>query len=164
MIDGGVFANNPTMAAIVEAHKLFTATKFLVVSLGTGIEPMKIDVSAALRWNAPSWLMPLITILLSGSADATDTEVGELLADDYWRFNVSLDSSLPGGEKLDPAMDNASPANIKALQAKANQLIEENSQRLADLANILSAPKDKLQSNDTPAPKGMLPAQRPTTS
>jgi uncharacterized protein len=37
MIDGGVFANNPSMCALVSAYRLFPEAKnFIVVSLGTG--------------------------------------------------------------------------------------------------------------------------------
>jgi patatin-like phospholipase/acyl hydrolase len=36
MIDGGVFAKHPAMCAIVEAHKIYDAENFLVVSIGAG--------------------------------------------------------------------------------------------------------------------------------
>ena len=45
MIDGGVFANNPTVAAMVEAYRLYHARKFEVVSIGTGSTPMRVDAS-----------------------------------------------------------------------------------------------------------------------
>ncbi|CAG8772384.1 6542_t:CDS:2, partial [Acaulospora colombiana] len=35
-IDGGVFMNNPTLRAYIEARKRFPNTKFVVLSLGTG--------------------------------------------------------------------------------------------------------------------------------
>jgi patatin-like phospholipase/acyl hydrolase len=162
MIDGGVFANNPTMAAIVEAHKLYDAEKFLVVSIGTGSQPTKVNASAAERWGDAQWLMPLLTILMEGSAETTDTEVQELLAKDYWRFDVSLSSPTPQGESVDPAMDNASEANVKALQGKANQLIAENSQRLEDLAKLLAAPISPLRSNTVRPSGGLLSSQTST--
>ena len=46
MIDGGVFANNPTICAIVEAYHLYHSTDFLIVSLGTGSVPVQIDTNA----------------------------------------------------------------------------------------------------------------------
>ena len=36
LVDGGVYANNPTMCALVEAHSVFGTEEVLVVSLGTG--------------------------------------------------------------------------------------------------------------------------------
>jgi hypothetical protein len=85
-------------------------------------------------------VLPLITILMDGASQTTCVEVDELLADSHWRFNTSLASPTPQGETVDPALDNASAANIKALQDKANQLIKENSDRLAALAELLAPP------------------------
>ena len=41
MIDGGVFANNPTISAMVEAYHLYHSTDFLIVSLGPVPRPFK---------------------------------------------------------------------------------------------------------------------------
>ena len=156
MIDGGVFANNPAMCAIVEAHKLYNAQKFLVVSIGTGSQPTRIDANAAARWGDLQWLLPIMTIFMDGNSQTTCVEVDELLAENHWRFDISLASPTPQGERVDAAMDNASASNIKALQDKANQLIETNSARLDALAKLLAAPKASLPPIQTPAPKGML--------
>ncbi len=156
MIDGGVFANNPAMCAIVEAHKLYSAQNFLVVSIGTGSEPSRIDAVAAATWGDVQWALPLITILMDGASQTTCVEVSELLANNHWRFDTSLASPTPQGEQVDPAMDNASAANIKALQDKANQLISANSAQLAALAELLAPPKANIPPGQTRALKGML--------
>jgi hypothetical protein len=156
MIDGGVFANNPAMCAIVEAHKLYDTQNFLVVSIGTGSEPTRIDTVAAAKWGKVQWVLPLITILMDGGSQSTCVEVSELLADNHWRFDTSLASPTPTGEAVDPALDNASAANIKALQDKANQLINANSDRLAALAELLAPPKANIPPGAARALKGML--------
>ena len=51
MIDGGIFANNPTMSAIVEAYRLYHSTKFTIVPVGTGSEPIRINASDASKWG-----------------------------------------------------------------------------------------------------------------
>src|ERR1700683_1678574 len=61
MIDGGVFANNPTMTAIVEAYHLYHSKNIMVVSLGTGIEPLRINASKASNWGDIFWEEPMIT-------------------------------------------------------------------------------------------------------
>jgi uncharacterized protein len=161
MVDGGVFANNPTMCAIVEAHKLYNAEKFLVVSIGTGSQPTRIDARAAAGWGDLEWVIPLMTIFMDGNSETTCVEAAELLADDHWRFDISLATPTPQGEQVDAAMDNASTANIKALQDKANQLITADSSRLEELAKLLVAPKTSLlQPAQTPPAKGMLPPAR----
>ncbi len=156
MIDGGVFANNPTMCAIVEAHRLYGTQKVLVVSIGTGSQPTRIDANAALTWNELQWLQPILTILMDGNSQTTRIEVDELLDDNHWRFDISLATPTPQGEAVDAAMDNASPKNIKALEDKANQLIDTNSNQINALAKLLSPPKASFQPSQTAAAKGML--------
>jgi patatin-like phospholipase/acyl hydrolase len=163
MIDGGVFANDPAMCALVEAHKLYNSQNFLVVSIGTGSEPTRIDAKAAETWGGALWLFPILTILMEGSAQTTGAEVSELLAENHWRFDVSLASRTPQGELVDAAMDDASAANIRALQDKAQQLIDDNAERLDELSGILASPKASLQPNRTEAPKGMLLQPRART-
>lgn len=165
MIDGGVFANNPTMCAIVEAHKLYNSQNFLVVSIGTGSEPTRIDANGAASWGKLQWLLPIMTIFMDGNSQTTCVEAGQLLAENHWRFEISLASPTPEGEQVDAAMDNASAANIMALQHKANQLIDAESGRLEQLAGLLATPKADLRPASAPAPKGMLlPAKRPAAS
>lgn len=153
MIDGGVFANNPTMAAIVEARRLYNAnaSNLLVVSIGTGSEPNRINVADAVKWGDAGWLLPILNILMEGSAETTNTEVGELLPNGYHRFDISLATPTPERETVNSAMDDASPANIKALQDKADELIEINSKQLDDLGKLLAIPKAPLEIEDRPA-------------
>jgi uncharacterized protein len=58
MIDGGVFANNPTMCAVVEANHLYRTEDhmpdIMVVSLGAGSNPIRTSVSNATVWEVPS--------------------------------------------------------------------------------------------------------------
>jgi hypothetical protein len=54
-------------------------------------------------------------------------------------------------------MDEASPANIKALIDKADQIIDAERERIEELAKALSEPKADLQPRETlPAKKGFL--------
>jgi patatin-like phospholipase/acyl hydrolase len=154
MIDGGAFANNPTMCAIVEAYRLYHARKFEVVSIGTGSTALNIDASAAAHWGDIFWAVPMIEIFMAGSSQTVSAETAEMLGDFHWRFDIPLATKTPQGETVNPAMDEASPANIKALIDKANQIIDAERERIEDLANALSEPKADLQ------PKGTLPAKK----
>jgi uncharacterized protein len=154
MIDGGVFANNPTASAIVEAYHLYHSTDFLIVSLGTGGVPVKIDANAAAGWGDIEWASPIISILMDGNAQTVAFEVQELFGDDqYTRLDISLATLTPQGETVDPAMDNAIDGNLKALQDKANQLIDSEKQKVASLAAELAKPKALIQ------PKAILPTE-----
>ena len=76
LIDGGIYANDPTLCAMVEAKK----TKFrdrdeypklkdmYVVSLGTGHTTKPYRYENAKRWGVISWAIPLIDMLQSSSA------------------------------------------------------------------------------------------------
>jgi patatin-like phospholipase/acyl hydrolase len=106
MIDGGVFANNPTMAAVVEARRLYSPSEYLVVSIGTGSQPNTINVEEALTWGGDGpWIVPVLNILMSGSAETTNTEVAALLPGEYHRFDISLATPAPGGQTASSAMD-----------------------------------------------------------
>ena len=160
MIDGGVFANNPTMCAIVEAHHLYYTpnhtVNVMVVSLGTGSNPIRIDAAAAMRWGDLSWAVPIISIFQDGSAQTVAFETDELIDDFHWRFDVSLKTKTPQGEVVNSAIDDASPQNIKALVNKAKQLIADQHDRIEEVAKVLAQPKAKFQPQNRMPPKGMM--------
>jgi predicted acylesterase/phospholipase RssA len=146
MIDGGVFANNPTICAMVEAYHLYHSTDFLIVSLGTGSMPAQIDANAAASWGDVAWVGPIISILMDGNAQTVAFEIEELLGDDqYSRFDISLASPTPQGETVDSAMDDAIQGNLQALQDKANQLIANEKTQIQSLATELAKPKATFQ-------------------
>ena len=158
MIDGGVFANNPALCAIVEAVHLYHSRKLLVVSIGTGSEPVGVNAAAAARWGDLGWAVPMISIFTAGSAQTVAFETDELLGHHQWRLDVSLATATPEGEMVDGVMDDASPANIKALVDKANQLIGDNRETIEDLRQVLAGPKAAVQPKDRPPRKGLLAA------
>jgi uncharacterized protein len=146
MIDGGVFANNPTICAMVEAYHLYHSTEFLIVSLGTGMMPSQIDANAAASWGDIAWASPIISILMDGNAQTVAFEIDELLGEDqYTRLDVSLTSPTPQGETVDSAMDDAIQGNLKALQDKANQLIASQQMQIKSLGIELAKPKAAIQ-------------------
>lgn len=82
LVDGGVFANNPTVAAIVEALKRseedppLTRDDLLVVSIGTGeCEPAYTQKRVS-RWGKLGWILPrqgelpLLGAVMGGTVDA----------------------------------------------------------------------------------------------
>ena len=153
MIDGGVFANNPTICAMIEAYHLYHSTEFLIVSLGTGMMPAQVDANAAASWGDIAWASPIISILMDGNAQTVAFEVDELLGEDqYTRLDISLASPTPQGETVDSAMDDAIQANLQALQDKANQLIASQNAQIQSLKTELAKPKASVQ------PIGALPS------
>jgi Patatin-like phospholipase len=160
MIDGGMFANNPTICAIVEAYRLYGPKDLMIVSIGTGIEPLHIDASAAAHWGELGWAVPIISILMTGSSQTVSVQTNEFLRDTHWRLDISLKAPTPQGDTVNPEMDDATPGNIRALVNKANQLINAERDNIKALATELATPKAVVQPNEQRPQKGMLSALR----
>lgn len=146
LVDGGVVTNNPALAALVHAFKLFGKDNdFLVVSLGTGtIYTTKKDEEKNLGifknfGGKFEWITDIVPTMLDAASDLVDGELRELFQDADIRDNyVRLEI------KINPAhddLDNTSPKNIEALERYAQQLIQENEKNLEKIAKILDNPK-----------------------
>ncbi len=138
LIDGGVFANNPAACALVEARATYPdAGSYLVVSLGTGSLTRSLPLSLARYWGSARWAVPLLNIVFDGVSSTVDHQLRQLLPAEsgdgqrYFRFQTTLDSH-------NHSLDNASPANIMALKALANELIEKESEKLDQLCDALA--------------------------
>jgi uncharacterized protein len=157
MIDGGVFANNPTLCAIVEAHRLYHAEMFLVVSIGTGHQATRVNTAKAMGWGDLEWAPQLINIFMDGNSQTTHVEMDHLLGPKaHYRFNIPLSSTLPDGTTVDAAMDDASPANIAALQTLAQELIQKEAIRFAEVRQKLAEPRPPLTIKDGPLTKTIM--------
>lgn len=145
LIDGGVFMNDPTIAAYIEARKLgWKAGDIVVVSLGTGYAPdQSFAYQDAIGWGALGWMqpskgVPILSIFSDGQAQTASyqanclfTELGEAR---YIRFNGRIDSSSE-------AFDNARPGNIIALNGAADRIIRDQTVLLDELAELLISAK-----------------------
>jgi uncharacterized protein len=159
MIDGGMFANNPTLCAMVEAYHLYHSKDFLVVSLGTGYQQKPIPLDRAAKWGEAGWLLSVLSILMDGNADTVDFETRELLGSSlYYRFDIALGPMPPANKSADEEMDDASTANIVALQDKANQMIYACREDIQKLTGLLSGPKRPVSPAGHLPPKGFLTA------
>lgn len=145
LVDGGVFANNPTslalMEAIIDSKKTPNPLRLediLVVSLGTGSLTRRYDYEKASNWGLVGWVEPLLNITLDGSSESVAVQLEQLLprAKDrppqYYRFQAFLDE----GKGVDD-MDNAQPQNIKNLEKLADQIIADNDTHLNELCELL---------------------------
>ena len=139
LIDGGVFANNPAMCALVEARSTHPdADSFLLVSLGTGELTRRLPYDEAKGWGLAGWAQPVLSVVFDGVSDAVDYQLGKLLpATDgnrrYYRLQVKLDES-------NDAMDDASAGNIRVLKLLAEEMISANDSALTALCNQLAPP------------------------
>ena len=142
LIDGAVFAGNPTMCAVVEANKTVyeacahpAVSDLYIVSVGTGKEMKKYDSRKAKDWGAVSWVRPMIDILLSASAEVVDYQIRQLFkvaecSDCYVRIEPELG-------KASSEMDDASDKNISHLKDAGDFFIKNNVEDLDKIVQHL---------------------------
>ena len=149
LIDGAVFAGNPTVCAMVEANKSVyeacanpSINDLYIVSVGTGKEKKNYDYRKAKDWGAVGWAKPMIDILLSASAEVVDYQTRQLFkvagcSDCYVRLEPELG-------KAKPEMDDVSDENIQQLKDAGECFIkdhveelEENVRKLYQIHNFI---------------------------
>jgi uncharacterized protein len=158
LVDGGVFAANPVIVAIVEALKRIDdqpghidQDDLLVVSIGTGLHEDGYTQSQVRGWGRLGWVLPqkgeppILGAVLGGAADGADHWAHTLLnhptnphiqPDDlghgprYYRLQQPLIDSI--------ALDDASPEALnETLPAVAAQLIAEHDAELSEIVERL---------------------------
>jgi patatin-like phospholipase/acyl hydrolase len=99
-VDGGVVANNPSMAAVAQALDGRAAGERLddlvLLSVGTGSEPKFIE-SRKVDWGWGQWARPLVSMMISGVMGVADFQCRQLLGARYFR----LDHVFPRGVDID---------------------------------------------------------------
>ena len=130
-IDGGVFANNPTMCALAEVKKLHPDDEVMVVSLGTGNTDRPIPFESAKSWGLAGWAEPLIDVLIDGVSDTVDYQAALMVQPGrYFRFQTDLPRDIQ-------AMDDTHPQTIELLQAWAARLVTSRAPDIAKVCDLL---------------------------
>jgi patatin-like phospholipase/acyl hydrolase len=145
-IDGGVFANNPAMSALVEyAKQNGTSSVFdlnlkdiTLISAGTGVHTAtkkRYTYDETKNWGQVSWISPLIDIMMSASSETIDFQLRKLYEctgnkDNYIRIQPDL-------RRASPEMDDASDKNINALLQDADEYISQNQEFLNKIVDII---------------------------
>ncbi len=139
-IDGGVFINDPAMAAVAEAMRLFPGDALRIISLGTGRQTRNYPFNEARRWGFSQWVSPtgrfrtpLISAIQDGQARAVSRQLKYLLGENYFRFDYRLEKGR-GSDKL----DDASKKNLNRLTRGAMEMVETMRPQLRALARGLA--------------------------
>lgn len=153
LIDGGVFANNPTLCAYAEARtidfsktlnhpdkpKLPTAKDMIIVSLGTGGTEESYPYSEFKDAGMLKWIQPLIDIMMSGNAETVDYQVRQI-------YNTLSGNNKKNYYRIDPElitasakMDKADMKNLKALKADGLACVDKNQKKLDEIVDKLIA-------------------------
>jgi patatin-like phospholipase/acyl hydrolase len=125
LVDGGVYVNNPSMAAYAEARALYPdATQFMIVSAGTGNRQDQITYATAKGWGLLGWAKQIAPVFMDSVSEAVDYELKSMPACTYNRLQL---------ENLDPAsgdMDDVTPQNLANLQTVARNYVASVSRRI----------------------------------
>lgn len=137
LVDGGVFANNPSMCAYVDAISADPRpTDVLVVSLGTGVLTRRLPYDEAVGWGAAQWVLPIISVLMDGNSETVDYQMRTVLGAEagtkkrYYRFQIKLNEGMDD-------MDDASRTNIRVLKLLGEELVGQSSEALEQVCKLL---------------------------
>ena len=142
LIDGGIFANDPTMSTIIEAHKSkFTNIdkpnfdNMFIVSVGTGKVLKKYAYTTVKKWGLIRWIAPLIDMMMSASAEVVSYQVKKLFeaigCSDYY-IRLEPDLGMANTE-----MDDVSAKNIKNLENAGLIFVDSNETLLNTIVDEL---------------------------
>jgi len=124
LIDGGVFANNPSLVAYSEVSSMNfenmdhapAAKDMMIVSMGTGSVRTGYEYEKAKDWGAIGWIKPIIEIMMSGNSQTVHHHLKQIFGTleeqdqkDYHRLEPKIITA-------DTGMDNASIANLQKLK------------------------------------------------
>jgi patatin-like phospholipase/acyl hydrolase len=138
MVDGGIFAPNPSLCAYIEAKRMLGGImdKYMVVSLGTGYyNNNPIDYNKAKDWGILDWADKLIKIVLNGMSRTVDNYMEGLMNNEkYYRFNPVFSED----DKINDDPTDASRNNIEALKNIASEIIKNNDKEIDEICNLLT--------------------------
>ncbi|HYY22366.1 MAG TPA: patatin-like phospholipase family protein [Thermoleophilaceae bacterium] len=118
LIDGGVFAANPTMVAVAQVLHDRPGAELVMVSLGTGSLTRSLPFDRVRHWGLLQWARPLVDVVFDGVSVATDDEAGEIVGRRYWRLQTVLTTA-------NDDLDDASRRNLEALRHQGEALVRE---------------------------------------
>lgn len=160
LVDGGVFANNPSLCAYAEVQAKFfktpdgfilkskagdkkkedlseiTAKDLLILSLGTGQTALNYDYNKAKDWGLAQWPKPLIEIMMMGVSQTVDYQLQQIYDSiNQAKSYLRIDPRLTKPKMVQ--MDNASAANIQDLKELGTETAELNSRKLDNFVDML---------------------------
>jgi uncharacterized protein len=146
IVDGGVFAGNPSFIAYIEAFKTFyennsesktiSPQDITIISIGAGkANRVSYPYSKTRRWGKAQWLLPVLDVLMSSSSEVIDYEMSMLFKsfgklENYKRLNPPLVYTT--GNATD-----SSKENIANLHKDAKNYIETNQDYLDSIAQMI---------------------------
>jgi len=106
-IDGGVVANNPSMAALATALDERCGNQTLadvaILSLSSGTEPKYIK-GETLDWGWARWARPVVNLMISGTMGVAHFQCEKILGSRYHRLDPKLTRGVDLDAKDEPTL------------------------------------------------------------
>jgi patatin-like phospholipase/acyl hydrolase len=133
LIDGGVFAANPSLCALAEVARDGDVDDVeLVLSLGTGSLTRPLPYAQVRSFGQLEWARSIVDVVFDGIADTTEFALERLLGRErYVRLQIAL-------ERASDDLDDASPRNMAILREEGARLLAQHSDTIDALAERLS--------------------------
>jgi predicted acylesterase/phospholipase RssA len=128
LIDGGVFAVNPSLVAFAEVLGKLD----LLLSLGTGSHTRPLPYDKIKDWGQLEWARPVLDVVFDGGQDAVDLQLRTLLEDGYVRLQTELETASDD-------LDDASEDNLARLAGEAARLIARETEAIDEVCERLTA-------------------------
>ena len=124
LVDGGIFVNNPAMAAYSEALNLYPDdSEFFIVSVGTGDRDDRIKYATAKDWGLIGWARQIIPVMMDSASEAVDYELDSVLGTAATRRHFRLQPRLTIAAN---EMDDTTPENLRNLKLEAEEFLQKN--------------------------------------
>jgi patatin-like phospholipase/acyl hydrolase len=133
LVDGGVFVNNPAMAAYAEARRIYSdATEFYIVSVGTGARDDKIMYRRAKCWGLLGWARQIVPVMMDSVSGAVDYELDAIVGGGSTHKRLQPRLGIASAD-----MDDASPENLKNLQDEAAAFVDQHQLLMSEVCAAL---------------------------
>lgn len=150
LVDGGVFANNPSLCALIEALKLERTKNIndtMVLSIGNVYSAKSYDYNKVKHWGAINWAFPLLDVLMDASEQTVDYQLNKLystlgISNQYLRVVANVNENVP-------SMDDTSQKAIDRLLEIGHELVKKKHRDLEHYARMLFDNHKRNQIKDT---------------
>ncbi len=151
LVDGGVYANNPSLCAYAEARKIpfkkvlndnlkkdFPAINdMIIISIGTGTVLKSYHFEDLENAGKIAWIEPLIDILLSSNVETVDYHLRKMYETLGPRNCKNYHRLMPSLKNASPEMDDTSKQNIQELIQAGLSFVEDHRVELIEIARKL---------------------------
>jgi patatin-like phospholipase/acyl hydrolase len=131
LVDGGVYINNPAMAAVADVLKTMKDIKIEDIeclSLGTGAYSASLGIKTE-SWGIANWAQPITNVMMQASSKSVVYECQEIL-EKYLRVQLEID------DKKKSDMSDSRPATTQYIIDKVNRDIISNKKVMGDIINF----------------------------